>query len=117
MSPATALAHEAFHAESFLDAVREDKVDEYIKNETADTSTGLSANEANAIEAENEAALLHGELSPGQVTRTTHKRGTADPVYVGGMSPEEISDVVKEANEKLLYKSTSLCSYHFYGLQ
>ena len=81
LSPATVLAHEAAHAVRYDRAVKDGTKDQWIADSKKQTDSQYdSIEEKNVITTtEQSAALKHGEIKQGQVTRTDH---TGERYYV-----------------------------------
>ena len=106
MSPATALAHEADHAQRYDKVVREN--DDSAKKEYNDSIKPNSDNQYSTKEerrviqgAEQSAARKHGDINAKQTTRKNHK-GTQANLNVSNMKPGEISKKIYESNNQYI---------------
>ena len=106
MSPATALAHEADHAQKYDKVVREN--DNSAKKEYNDSIKPNSDSQYSTKEerrviqgAEQSAARKHGDINAKQTTRKNHK-GTQANLNVSNMKPGEISKKIYESNNQYI---------------
>lgn len=105
ISPATALAHEADHAQEY-DAAKRDETNtkakalDAAKAPNSDPDYGTKEERRVITGTEQTAARKHGEIMDTQVTRTNHLM-TNRKLSTNDASPEEISRAVYENNRLL----------------
>lgn len=102
LSPATGLAHEANHALQYdNESIKGDENQrlEYEKSTIEGSDNEYTSKEERRVITgiEQEAAIKHGDISKGQVTRYNHK-GKQLKGDVSNLTPEEIQSIIQSNN-------------------